>query len=100
MSCIPRKGSFNGLGRNSHFALRVPAQLKAHTRHGALSRGADRARGPGSVTQGEEVRLPEPSCRELSLKTGGLKGAQGSLSASCEALRGGVPGSGKAGGLR
>lgn len=100
VSCIPQKNSFSDLGRNSHLTLNVPTQLKAHTCHAAHSRGADRARGPGSVTRREEVRLPEPSCRELSLKTGGPKGAWGSLSASCKEFRAGVPGSGKAGGLR
>lgn len=97
---MPRKNSFSDLGRNSHLTLNVPTQLKAHTYHAAYSRGADRARGPGSVTRREELRLPEPSCRELSLKTGGPGGAWGSLSASCKELRAGVPGSGKAGGLR
>lgn len=101
MSGILQKVSFNGPRRNSHLTLRVPAWLEAHTRHGAHSGRADRARGLGSVTQGEEVRLPEPSCKESSLKTGGPEGAQSSLfSASCEELRAGVPGSGRAGGLR
>lgn len=81
--------------------LRVPAQLEAHTRHEAHSRGADRARGLGSITQGKEVRLPEPRYRESSQKTGSPEGAQGSLfSASCKELGVGVPGSGRAGGLR
>lgn len=71
MSRMLQKDGFDGLGRNSHLTPRVPARLKAHTCHGARSRGVDRARG--SVTQGEEVRQPEPSCGELSLKTRGPK---------------------------
>lgn len=80
MSGIPWKSSFNGLGGNSHLTLRGPRRLEAHTCHDVRSRGADRARGLGSVTQGKEVRLPELSCRESSLKTGGPKGAQAASS--------------------
>lgn len=55
----------------THTSLRVAAQLGAHTCHSVYRRGADRTRGLGSVTQGEKARLPELSCRESLLKTGG-----------------------------
>ena len=78
MSGIPQKG-FNGSQAHSHLTLRVPGWLETRACHGARSRGADSAGGPGSVTRGEEVRLPALRCREPSLKTRGPKGAQGSL---------------------
>lgn len=50
---------------------------------------------------GEELRQPELGCRESPLKTGGPKGAKGSLfSASCEELTPGIPGCGKLEALR
>lgn len=65
----------------THTSLRVAAQLGAHTCHSVHRRGADRTRGLGSVTQGEEARLPELRCGESSLKTGGPHGAEAASSA-------------------
>jgi hypothetical protein len=64
----------------THTSLRVAAQLGAHTCHSVHRRGADRARGLGSVTRGEEARLPELGCGESSLKTGGPHGAEAASS--------------------
>lgn len=59
----------------THTSLRVDAQLGAHTCQSVHRRGADRTRGLGSVTEGEDARLPELSCGDSSLKTGGPHGA-------------------------
>lgn len=79
----------------THTSLRVPTQLGAHTCHSVHSRGADRTRGLGSVTWGEEL-----SCRESSLKTGGPQRAQGSLlSPATWSSEAAVQDSGRAGGF-